>query len=78
MGESVNTPNIVQKLWNYCEEFVECYRPGRRHARDKISLDLFWLRDDSLADTDNLPPPGVIAAAIVEDLEAAGADAVDC
>jgi type I restriction enzyme M protein len=29
------------------------------------------LRDDSLADTDNLPPPGVIAAEIVEDLEAA-------
>jgi type I restriction enzyme M protein len=40
-------------------------------ARDKVSLDIFWLRDDSLADTDNLPPPGVIAAEIVEDLEAA-------
>jgi type I restriction enzyme M protein len=40
-------------------------------ARDKVSLDLFWLRDDSLEDTDNLPPPGVIAAEIVEDLQAA-------
>jgi len=39
--------------------------------RDKASLDLFWLRDESLEDTDNLPPPGVIAAEIVEDLEAA-------
>jgi type I restriction enzyme M protein len=39
--------------------------------RDKASLDVFWLRDDSLEDTDNLPPPGVIAAEIVEDLEAA-------
>jgi type I restriction enzyme M protein len=43
-------------------------------ARDKASLDIFWLRDESLEDTDNLPPPGVIAAEIVEDLEAALAE----
>ncbi len=40
-------------------------------ARDKASLDIFWLKDDSLADSDNLPPPNVIAQEIVEDLEAA-------
>jgi type I restriction enzyme M protein len=40
-------------------------------ARDKTSLDIFWLRDDSLADSDNLPPPAVIAREIIEDLEAA-------
>jgi hypothetical protein len=40
-------------------------------ARDKASLDIFWLRDESLEDTENLPPPDVIAAEIVEDLEAA-------
>jgi type I restriction enzyme M protein len=34
-------------------------------------LDIFWLRDQSLEDTDNLPPPDVIAEEIVEDLEAA-------
>ena len=39
--------------------------------RDKVSLDIFWLRDDSLEDTDNLPAPAVIAAEIVEDLQAA-------
>jgi type I restriction enzyme M protein len=39
--------------------------------RDKVSLDLIWLRDDSLEDMDNLPPPDVIAREIVEDLEAA-------
>jgi type I restriction enzyme M protein len=43
-------------------------------ARDKASLDIFWLRDQSLEDTDDLPPPGVIAAEIVEDLEAALAE----
>ena len=40
-------------------------------ARDKTSLDIFWLKDDSLADSDNLPAPGVIALEIVEDLQAA-------
>ena len=40
-------------------------------ARDKVSLDVFWLRDESLTDTDDLPAPGVIAAEVVEDLESA-------
>ena len=40
-------------------------------VRDKASLDIFWLRDESLEDTDNLPAPQVIAAEIVEDLQAA-------
>jgi type I restriction enzyme M protein len=40
-------------------------------ARDKASLDIFWLRDESLSDSDNLPAPEVIAQEIVEDLEAA-------
>jgi len=43
-------------------------------ARDKVSLDITWLRDDSLEDVDNLPPPEVIAHEIVEDLEAALAE----
>lgn len=40
-------------------------------ARDKTNLDIFWLKDESLEDTDNLPPPEVLAAEIVEQLEAA-------
>jgi type I restriction enzyme M protein len=40
-------------------------------VRDKASLDITWLRDDSLEDTENLPAPGVIAQEIIEDLEAA-------
>lgn len=40
-------------------------------ARDKASLDIFWLKDESLSDTDNLPTPEIIAAEIVEDLEVA-------
>jgi type I restriction enzyme M protein len=40
-------------------------------ARDKASLDIFWLKDDSLDDLDNLPTPDVLAQDIVEHLEAA-------
>ena len=40
-------------------------------ARDKINLDVFWLKDDALEDPDLLPPPDEIAAEIVENLEAA-------
>ena len=43
-------------------------------ARDKASLDILWLRDESLEDVENLPAPAVIAAEIVEDLEAALAE----
>jgi len=40
-------------------------------ARDKANLDLFWLKDESLEDTENLPPPAELAREIVESLEAA-------
>ncbi len=39
--------------------------------RDKVSLDLFWLRDESLEGADSLASPDVLAASIVEDLQAA-------
>jgi type I restriction enzyme M protein len=39
--------------------------------RDKASLDMFWLKDESLEDSANLPDPDVIAAEIAEDLQAA-------
>lgn len=40
-------------------------------SRDKASLDIFWLRDESLEDSSNLPDPHVLASEIVEDLESA-------
>lgn len=39
-------------------------------ARDKTSLDLFWLKDKSLTDLDNLPEPDELAEEIIENLEA--------
>ena len=39
--------------------------------RDKVNLDIFWLRDESLEDSANLPAPDVLANEIVENLESA-------
>ena len=39
--------------------------------RDKLNLDLLWLRDSALEDSQNLPDPEMLAAKIVEDLHAA-------
>ena len=79
----------------HLEDFVACYRPGNRHAReqtwseetpdgrwrawsceelllrDKASLDLFWLKDASMTDLENLPEPEVLADEIVENLRSA-------
>ena len=40
-------------------------------ARDKASLDIFWLKDESLDNLDDLPPPDVLQQEIIEHLEAA-------
>lgn len=40
-------------------------------ARDKVNLDISWLRDDSATDPDSLPSPDEIAAEIVVSLEEA-------
>lgn len=39
--------------------------------RDKTSLDIFWIKDKSLADLDSLPEPDVLASDIIENLQSA-------
>jgi type I restriction enzyme M protein len=39
-------------------------------ARDKTSLDIFWLKDESLSDLDNLPEPNLLAEEIIQNIEA--------
>jgi len=58
---SAENPDGRWRAYDY-DEFI---------ARDKASPGSFWLRDDALADSNNLPPPDVIAPEIVDDLEAA-------
>ena len=40
-------------------------------ARNQANLDIFWLRDESLEETANLPEPDVLAEEMLEDFEAA-------
>jgi type I restriction enzyme M protein len=40
-------------------------------SRDKANLDIFWLRDKCLEESEDLQPPDVIATEIAENLEAA-------
>ena len=46
-------------------------RLRRTHNREKTGLDIFWLRDESLEESDNLPDPDFLAQEIVEALETA-------
>ena len=48
-----------------------CYDYEELLKRDKLSLDLFWIKDQSLTDTDSLPAPDILAAEIADDLETA-------
>jgi type I restriction enzyme M protein len=40
-------------------------------ARDKVNLDIFWLKDETLEDSASLPAPDVLALEILENLQAA-------
>lgn len=57
---SETNPNGRWRKFNY-DEIIE---------RDKTSLDIFWLKDESLADLDNLPDPDILANEIIENIEA--------
>ena len=52
-------------------ERFRCFSYEDLVKRDKANLDIFWLRDDSLGDSSDLPDPAILAAEIVEDLQAA-------
>ena len=65
------------------DDFIACYRNRKESerfrrftyqqlsARDKLNLDIFWLKDHSLQDLDSLPNPDLIAAEIVDNLTTA-------
>jgi type I restriction enzyme M protein len=46
------------------------YWKGKGLIDPKTSLDIFWLKDKSLTDLDNLPEPDILAADIIENIEA--------
>lgn len=52
-------------------ERFKCFSYDELIARDKVNLDITWMKDPALDDADSLLPPEVIAQEIVEDLQAA-------
>jgi type I restriction enzyme M protein len=46
-----------------------CFDVKEILKRDKTNLDIFWVKDESLEDVDNLPEPDVIANELVEELQ---------
>lgn len=72
--ELYNGQNINKRKETWSEENPEGrfrkYTYDEIIARDKTSLDIFWLKDKSLTDLDNLPDPDVLAMEIIENIEA--------
>lgn len=66
--------NLHKRKENWSEENPEGrwrkYDYEEILARDKTNLDVFWLKDKSLADLDNLPDPEILANEIIENVEA--------
>ncbi len=52
-------------------ERFKCFDYDALIQRDKTSLDIFWLKDDSLEDSANLPAPEILAQDIAENLQSA-------
>lgn len=73
--QDIENPELAQQRMNRHKrqesERFKFYDYDGLIARDKANLDLFWLKDDSLDNLDNLPPPDVLQQEIIEHLEAA-------
>lgn len=48
-----------------------CFTYDEVAKRDKMNLDIFWLKDKSLEDSENLPEPDVLAQEIADHLQTA-------
>jgi type I restriction enzyme M protein len=70
-----NPKNRHQRKASWSETNTEgrwrCFTYEELSKRDKLNLDIFWLKDTSLEDADSLPEPDVLAQEIAEDLQAA-------
>jgi len=51
-------------------EKFKVFTYGELMKRDNVNLDIFWLRDESFEDFENLPDPSVLGREIMEDLKA--------
>jgi len=68
LQDFVTCYNAPNKLERKESERFHAFSYDKLMERDKVNLDIFWLRDESLEDSDNLPEPDVIAQEIAENL----------
>ena len=71
LEDFVKCYNVENKLDRKETEMFKAFSYDDLIKRDKVSLDIFWLKDESLEDIENLPPPDVIAQEIADNLESA-------
>ncbi|NQT96857.1 MAG: SAM-dependent DNA methyltransferase [Candidatus Marinimicrobia bacterium] len=71
LEEFISCYNPNNRHQREASERFKCFTYDELIQRDKASLDIFWLKDDSLEDMENLPDPDVLAQEIVENLESA-------
>jgi type I restriction enzyme M protein len=69
LQDFVTCYHASNKLERKESERFHAFSYDKLMERDKVNLDIFWLRDESLEDSDNLPDPDVIALEIAENLE---------
>ncbi|MBU4502280.1 MAG: type I restriction-modification system subunit M [Nanoarchaeota archaeon] len=71
LQDFINSYNPQNRYDRKENERFKCFDYGDILKRDKTNLDIFWLKDESLDDLENLPKPDILANEIVEDLEGA-------
>lgn len=71
LEDFIRSYNAKNRLERHESEQFRVFSFEDLMKRDKVSLDIFWLRDKSIEDAENLPAPAVIAEEIIENLEAA-------
>lgn len=71
--ECYNSENRFERKETYSKKNPDgrwrCFDYDELIKRDKTNLDIFWIKDKSLEDIDNLPEPDILASEIAEDLE---------
>jgi type I restriction enzyme M protein len=71
LGDFVKCYNPENRSTRREAERFRAFTYSELMQRDKVSLDIFWLKDESLEDSANLPAPDLLASEIAENLESA-------
>ena len=73
--ECFNPANRHKRKATWSEENPEgrwrCFEYEEIAKRDKVNLDIIWLKDKSLEDSEDLPEPDILAQEIAADLQTA-------